>query len=188
MSQKLRIAHVSYVSFCVLCAVCCVLVFTTGCESLQRKFTRKPKHPLPRPTPVIQFEDYTGAMTPLNRYRKHYLQFQYWNGELLQALGSSPFSLKRLRRASSEALTELTTLQDLLHEEQAQLLTPLIEERLAANRQIQSVAFGTAQAQTVSHLIETQSRQIYREFFWREMEDKLRQPETTEESAAPAAP
>src|SRR3989338_8735827 len=83
-----------------LCAVCCVLsAALTGCESLQRKLIRKPKN-RPKPTPIVTFTDYTRTMTPLDRYRKHAVIFEYWNGELVKALEDTvpnqPVNQKRL--------------------------------------------------------------------------------------------
>ena len=157
-----------------LCAVCCALsAVLTGCESLERKFTRKPTGPKPAPTPIITFEDYTRTMTPLDRYRKHYLMFDYWNGEVLQALQSPPLNPKRFGRASSEALGELTTLQGLLADDLAARLVPLIEERAKIDRALRSGSFSESQAQIIVHALEAQTRQIHREFFWRDVQDHV---------------
>ena len=157
---------------------CCVLLVAalTGCESLQRKFTRKPKHPGPAPTPIVSFQDYTQAMTPLDRYRKHSVLFDYWNDELLEALQQSTVNPKRFKKASSESLAELGIMKDLLLDDVAARLTPLIEERAHINRQLQSPAFNTSQATTIGRVLERHTRQIHREFLWRDVEDKLKAP------------
>ena len=158
-----------------LCAVCCVLCAAlTGCESLQRKFTRTPKHPRPSPHPIINFEDYTRAMTPLDRYRKHYLMFDYWNDELIEALQSHPINPKRFKLASSEALEELQTMQGLLMDDVAVRLAPLIEERTRINQQLQGVGFNDSHANLMGRTLEDQTRQINRNFFWRDVEEKLK--------------
>ena len=152
----------------------------TGCESLERKFARKPKGPPPRPTPVIKFEDYTRTMTPLDRYRKHYLMFDYWNSDLMDALQTTSPNPKRYQRASSESMSELHTMQSLVKEELAARFASILEERAKIDRQLQSVSFSPAQANVVWHTVEVQSRQIHREFFWRNVEDQL----TPQEAAA----
>jgi hypothetical protein len=145
-----------------------------GCESLQRKFTRKPKNPGPAPTPIIQFQDYTRAMTPLDRYRKHCLMFDYWNHDLLDALGSRPINPKRYKRSSSESLLELETMRGLLQDEQAQRLDPLIEERAKLNRQLQDGNVPDPSVSMLTRVLEAQSRTIQREFSWRDMEEHLK--------------
>lgn len=154
-----------------------------GCESLERKFARKPKGPPPRPNPIVNFEDYTRTMTPLDRYRKHYLMFDYWNGDLMDALQVSSPNPKRYQRASSESISELHTMQSLVKEDLAGRFTPILEERAKIDRQLQSVSFSPAQANVVWHTVEAQSRQIHREFFWRSVEDQLKPQDTV---AAPS--
>ena len=158
---------------CVLCAVCCVL--SVGCESLQRKLTRKPKVP-PPPTPIIQFEDYSKAMTPIDRYRKHYLLFDYWNQELMDALMSVPLNPKRLVRASMESLTELRSLQNLLAAETADRIVRVIREREAIDRRLENSSFSIVQANPLVRTIDAQTRQIRREFFWRNVQYYLKDP------------
>ncbi len=146
-----------------------------GCESLQRKLTRKPKHPTPPPSPIISFQDYTRAMTPLDRYRKHWVLFGYWNGELLQELQGASLNPKRLKRASAESLDELRALHGWLQEEPAAWLWPLIEERVTIDRQFQRGAVTSAHANIAWRMLEAQTRRINREFSWRDVEDRLKQ-------------
>ena len=113
-------------------------------------------------------------MTPLDRYRKHYLMFDYWNGELIEALQSHPINAKRLKRASSESLEELRALSQLVEEGVAARFTPVLEERANIDRQLQSESFSVSGANALSRTLEAQTRQIHREFFWRTVEDTLK--------------
>lgn len=169
-----RAAHGAQLSL-PLTAVCCLLsAVLVGCESLQRKLTRKPKTPAPPPTPIITFQDYTQAMTPLDRYRKHYLIFDYWNSELMDALKERAPNPKRLTRTSTEALGELGALKDLLREDAAARLGQLIEERSKMQEQLQSPALNISQAAILSRALEAQSRMVHRDFFWRDVQDQLK--------------
>jgi hypothetical protein len=170
-----------------LIAGCWLLMAAAGCEALQRKFTRKPKHPAPRPNPIIQFHDYTQAMTPLDRYQKHYMLFDYWNSQLLAALESSPLNPKRYTRASTEALGELEQLKGLATEEAAARFDPLLEERAKLDHELQRGTFSDIQARTILSALERQTRQIHRELFWRDMQDHLKEPERATE-ASPSEP
>ena len=159
----------------LLTAHCSLLTVLVGCESLARKITRKPKNPPPAPSPIIQFQDYTRSMTPLDRYRKHYMIFDYWNEEFIETLRSSSMNEKRLARASTEALGELRTLQGLLREDKGASLAPLLQEREAIDRQVQLGVVGTLQATTTLRVLESQSRQMHRDFFWRDVQDHLKE-------------
>lgn len=144
-----------------------------GCESLQRKLTRKPKHPSPAPSPIISFEDYTRTMTPLDRYRKHYLMFDYWNSELIEALRSNPINPKRLTRTSSESLAELETMRTLVTDELAERFVPLIQQRTKIHRELQRSGFSASSSMIIGRELEAHTRQVHRELFWRDVEDQL---------------
>ena len=162
-----------------LAAVCCLLsVMLAGCESVQRKFIRKRKDVV-RPSPIVQFRDYSQAMTLLDRYRKHYLLFQYWNDELLQSLGSG-MSEKAARHGSGEALQELQTLRSLLQEPVAAKLDPLIAERNTIHQRLMSSVYLPSQVGSMRQELERQTRLIYRDFTWRDVQERL--------GAAPAPP
>jgi len=151
-----------------------LVVGLTGCEALQRKFVRKKKKATERPTPVIAFVDYSQAMTPVERYRKHYLMFDYWNAELLDAFQRTPVSPKKIRLTSQEALNELQIMHGLLQDEAASGLQPLIESRDALNQQLQRSAHVASLREITFRDLERQTRQIHREFFWRDVEDHLK--------------
>jgi hypothetical protein len=157
------------VSLVLLCAAT-----STGCEALQRKFTRKPKGEPEKPSPVINFQDYSKAVTPKDVYRKHYLMFEYWNGELLEELARVPMNPKGVQQAAAEALTELEALRGLLNEAGAQRLAPLVQERVELNRNLGRHAINSAQSAAARNTAEAQGRRMHREFFWRDAEPLLK--------------
>ncbi len=162
----------------LLSAICCLLFIGTGCESFQKKFIRKSKKPVERPTPIVNFQDYTHAMTPMDRYRNHTLMFDYWNGELVDALGPTSSNSKRIKRASAEALQELKTLQGILQEDQAAALQPLIDERQRLDAQIQRETYMPSQRDQMRRDVEAQTRQFERQFSWRDVQDHLKPQDT----------
>ncbi len=148
-----------------------------GGESLQRKFTRKPKHPTAPPSPIVKFLDYTRAMTPMDRYRKHYLIFEYWNSELLTALQDRPMNAKRFKHASKESLAELQVLQGLVTDEVAARMAPIVAGRAKVHQRLQGGTVQTVHATMVMRDVDAQTRQLNREFYWRRMEDQLKPDE-----------
>lgn len=141
---------------------------------MQKKFVRKRKTPLARPAPIVTFQDYTRSLTPLDRYRKHYVMFDYWNAELLGTLEDRDFSIKRLRKYSSEAFQELRILQGLLQADLAADVSPLIEERARLNQHIRDRLLMPSDLGTIRQRLEVHTRQIHRVLFWREVEDRLK--------------
>ncbi len=145
-----------------------------GCESLQRKFTRKRSKDA-APNPIINFQDYSRAMTPEDRYRKHYLMFDYWSGDLMEALKKQPLNPKRVRLASTESLGELSTLHSLLTDEAARQLEPLLRERETLDRQLQAGTPNTAAANSLLRAVESQDRRMNRQFYWRDVKEHLQE-------------
>ena len=157
----------------LVCAAACGFL-GAGCESLQQKFVRKRKTPLPAPTPIVQFEDYSRALTPLDRYRKHAVLFDYWNNELLETLNSRSLNAKRLRRASADSLAELRVLQGLLEEPTADRMAPLVKDRDRLNEQLQRGVLNEPQARLLEQQADAHGRRLHQEFFWRDVQDKLK--------------
>ena len=164
------------VSWVLLAAGCWLLAAgVMGCESFQRKFTRKDKRPKPAPTPIISFQDYSRAMTPLDRYRKHYAIFDYWNAELMAALEARTPNPKRIKLASTEALGELEAMRTLVTDEVAARFEPLLKERAAIDHELRRSSFSSTGSEIVRHQLESQTRQIHRELFWRKVQDQLKE-------------
>ncbi len=152
------------------------LLLASGCESLQRKFTRKPKVAVAPPSPIIKFQDYTRVLTPIDRYRKHYLMFEYWTGELIRELGrqvgQEPTNLKRIQATSQESLAELEILHSLLNEQAAARMAPLLSARSKADAKLQ-VRLDAPRVRLMQGVLETHKRQIHRKFHWRKIEADL---------------
>ena len=158
-------------------AVCLAGLLVAGCESMQKKFTRKRRTPVARPNPIINFLDYSRAMTPMDRYRKHYLMFDYWNDQLLQALSSPPINPKRFKQSSAEAVTELQTMRMLLNDEAASKLSPHVDARIKLNEELQRerADMNSVQASALRRRVEEQTRSIQRGFSWQDMRDSLKE-------------
>ena len=168
-------------SQCSLFAVCCLLFTGTGCESFQRKFIKQ--KPVERPSAIVNFQDYTHAMTPMERYRKHYALFDYWNAQLLEELQTHNPNAKRARDASAEALGELRTLQNLLQDEKAAVVAQMIHQREPLDRELQSGSYAASEFSTMVQRLEQQSRQIHRELYWRDVQDRLKEDVTPHAAA-----
>ena len=155
------------------------LLTLAGCEGLQKKFVRKPK-PHVRETPIVTFQDYTRAMTPLDRYRKHYAIFDYWNAQLLQALAhrkpNESLNLKGVQKASAESLQELQVLHGMLPADVAETVDQIIEARVEIDTQLRQRTHTMSQLVIMRRTLERQTRQMHRDLYWRNVEDRLTIP------------
>ena len=160
---------------------CAALLACGGCsEAWQRKFIRKKKTPDAKPNPIITFEDYSKMITPLDRYRKHFLMFQYWNEELLGALGDASPNPKRVGKASEESLAELREMQRLLQDEAVGRMQSIVDERASVDRQLRGL-LSPSQVGLLVTQVDRQTRAIRRDWFWRDVEEQIKE-------AVPPAP
>jgi hypothetical protein len=153
-------------------AACCLLA--AGCsETVQRKFIRRAKAQ-PRPSPITRFEDYTAGLTPVDRYRKQYMLFEYWSEELLSALLPTSSNAKRLRRASAESRQQLERLVAMLEEPLASQVRPLLEERRGLDRRLQDPVDDFASVSLLRQKVELQQRRIHRLMAVSKVEEQLK--------------
>jgi len=90
-----------------------IAVSMTGCDALQRKFTRKTKKTTkPR---IYQLKKYDIKPSP-DLYAKHFAYWQTWSSELLQRLGNNH---KKDARCIEELLGQLHDMQNILVKEKA---------------------------------------------------------------------
>ena len=95
-----------------------IAVTLAGCDSLQRKFTRKKKETKPVPR-LYQLKKYD-VKPSTELYSKHYAYWQSWMSELIQDLGGNH---KKDVRCIDEALSQLSDMRNILVQEKADALT-----------------------------------------------------------------
>lgn len=98
-----------------------IAVNLTGCDALQRKFTRKKKAVKPVPK-LYQLKRYD-IKPSIELYNKHYAYWSSWMLELLQDLGQNR---KRDERCITEAISQARDMQNLLIPEKAEALEKYI--------------------------------------------------------------
>ncbi|MCM8790873.1 MAG: hypothetical protein NC938_04140 [Candidatus Omnitrophica bacterium] len=115
---------------CLLVAFALV-VGMTGCDAVQRKFTRKPKTTkMPR---IYQVKKYEKTPSP-ELYSKHFAYWQSWQSEIIQSLGENA---KKDRRCMDEILMQLGDMQNMLVKEKADELG----KHIARLRQIRDTIY-----------------------------------------------
>jgi hypothetical protein len=94
----------------------------TGCDAVQRKFTRKKK--VTKKPRIYQLKKYDVQPSP-ELYQKHYSYYTSWSSEIRETLGQNH---KKDVRCIEELIGQLNDMQNLLEDETADRLEKHIKE------------------------------------------------------------
>ena len=144
--------------FLSLVACCLLLISSSGCGILKRKFVRPPRE---KPTPRVQVhyeeKDYP---RPSNRvqYEEAFSQWRLWHSESVASFDL--LNRKRTHNSLKEALTQLAVMKGLLQEKKAQELSRHIERLQAVEKGMEREAVNPSRIDTFRVVIEQEIRQI----------------------------
>ena len=136
-----------------------VAVTFTGCDSIQKKFTRKKKETRPIPK-LYQIKKYD-VKPSVALYNKHYAYWQSWMSELLQDLGGNR---KKDARCVDEALNQARSMQNILVQEKADELEKQILGIEEARDTIVREELSQFNRNQILMILERADRNIKREF------------------------
>lgn len=168
----------------LLIALICALATTlTGCDALQRKFTRKKKAPAKMPR-IFQEKRYIKSPTP-ELYQKHYIYWVTWQAEVLQKLGKNR---RRCERCMEELIGHLQDMQNMLVPEKGDVLTPHIKNLMVVRDMIAKNDLGKGNETYARMTLEREDRYIKREFSLSKVRKYIRKSFDEEPEANPAGP
>ncbi len=154
-----------------------LVVSLTGCEAVQRKFTRK-KTTVKKPR-FYQLKKYTKKPSP-ELYKQHYAYWASWQEELIQSIGQNH---KKDTRAIEEAIGHLKDMQNILIPKKAEEMQPYIENMEGLRAIIFRGDLSFASKDSVRSTLEREDRTIKREFCYNKVKDSMRK--SFDEEAAP---
>ncbi|MFH1189123.1 MAG: hypothetical protein V1682_00335 [Candidatus Omnitrophota bacterium] len=150
-----------------------IVLFTAaslvGCDSLQRKFTRKKKETKPVPR-LYQVKKYD-VKPSVELYKKHYAYWQSWMSELIQDLGDNH---KRDVRCVDEALSQLHDMRNILVREKADALTKHIRRIEDVRDTIVKEDLSQYNKSQVMMTLEREDRIVKSEFAVTKIKDHIR--------------
>ncbi len=155
----------------------CVLVFvlgSAGCETVARKFVRKPKTEAKNTETVIFApEEYKAEEgSNLELYRQYFLYWSTWHDELINSLEKSG-NRKKQADSLNEAFKNLGNIKELITSDKAEKLDSLINQlqllRAAMNKDIysQNVANNRSRAEWIK-------REITRNFAFKKIKGSIK--------------
>ena len=154
-----------------------VIVNLTGCDAVQRKFTRK-KTTVKTPR-FYQLKKYTRKPSP-ELYKQHFAYWESWQEELIQFIGQNH---KKDVRAMEEALGHLKDMQNILVPSKADAMQPHVERMEGAREIISRGDLGFATKDSIRSTLEKEDRAIKREFCYEKVRNDLRT--SLDEESAP---
>ena len=156
--------------FAIMLVIAFAAVSMTGCDSVQRKFTRKKKAAAKVPR-IYQVKKYEKKPTP-ELYKKHYSYWQAWNGELLQVLGDNH---KKDKRCIDEIITNLKDMQNILVADKGKELDPHIARLEDVRDIIYRESLTQANKFSIMGTLEREDRYVKREFHYDKVKSFLRE-------------
>jgi len=118
--------NISLLFFIVSC--CSFLLITSGCESLQRKFTRINKNKASKETMILTPRDYSAHPFPPDvLYKQYFIYWRAWNQELVTSLNDlAPY--KKMKDCMGQTLSNLQKMATYLNDEKSRELGVYIKK------------------------------------------------------------
>ncbi len=152
----------------VLLSVIFLAMSLTGCEALQKKFTRK-KTTVKNPH-FYQLKKYTRKPSP-ELYKQHYAYWESWQSQLIQVIGENN---KKDKQCIEEAVGHLKDMQNILIPTKAEEMQPHIEKMEDAKEAIFRGELNFAKRDDIRRTLEREDRAIKRGFCYNKVKDYLR--------------
>lgn len=142
----------------------------TGCEAVQRKFTRKKKREPVRP---VFYEEGMGAQTRPNieLYMMHYTYWKTWHDELIEEAG---VNAKRDRLASGEVISNLTDMRKRLVDEKAGELQGYIDQTAKITAELTRGKATTMRLGYLKQRLDKIGTRIARHFYYKKVREYIK--------------
>lgn len=158
----------------VLFSVLCSLFFLSGCQTLARKFTRKPKGEPKQEEPVIQPEVYPDVTSASDELYKDYFTFwESWADELIEFLNEKA-NFKKQRECAALALDNLIKMRELLKEEKAKSLEPKVIEFAAVKAIVFAGRLISSDYYYLKNKVERIKSMVHRNFTYSKIKKDLK--------------
>lgn len=152
-----------YIIILILC------VAFSGCAGLQRKFTRK-KEKEEKLAPVIITHDYAKDLRVEELYKKRFLFWRSWHGELIDRMGGT---YKKRIECYDQAVMNLMEMEKYLRGELASELEPFIEDMKSISPDIKKRKLSKGEQIKLKSLLEKTKRRVDKKFSYPRVKDSL---------------
>ncbi len=141
----------------------------TGCEAIQRKFTRKRKKEAIRPK--FYQEGMSETRPRLELYIMHYAYWKMWHEDLVEKGGDNT---KRDAMACDEIIGNLTDMRKHLMEEKAKELDIYIEQTKKFTSEIKSGTANLMRLGFIKQKLDNLRARIVRKFYYKKVREYIK--------------
>lgn len=141
----------------------------TGCEAIQRKFTRKKKNTVVKPR--FYREGMSETRSNLELYMVHYMYWKTWHEELIAKAGENA---KRDIMSCNEVITNLMDMRKRLVKEKAKELDSYIDQVRTITDRIKQGNVTDMRMGRVKQDLDKIRARIIRNFYYKKITDYIR--------------
>ena len=152
-----------YIIILILC------VSIAGCAGVQRKFARKKKQE-EKPLPVVTTYDYAKEQRVDELYKKRFLFWKSWQGELIDRMGDS---YKKRAECYNELMQNLLEMQKYLNDQKYNELEVFITEIKSVDSDVKKIDLRSSEKYRITQLLEKTKRLIDKRFSYTKVKDFL---------------
>ncbi|MBU4311564.1 MAG: hypothetical protein KJ706_02445 [Candidatus Omnitrophica bacterium] len=150
--------------------ICVLLVSSTGCAGLQRKFTRKKEKEV-KAGPVITTYDYAKDLRVEELYKKRFLYWKSWQGELIDRMDEGTY--KKRTECYENTVMNLEEMRKYLSLAKVKELDPFIEEIKSIDPDVKKKRLSRSEKYRMGHMLEKTKRRIDKQFSYSKVKDYL---------------
>ena len=141
----------------------------SGCAGLQRKFVRKKKKE-EKLAPVIVTYDYEKNLRIEELYKKRFLFWRSWHGELIDRMGGT---YKKRIECYDQAIMNLMEMEKYLTGVKAQEIKPFVEKMKSIDLDIKKKKLSKGERIRLKSLLEKTKRRVDKKFSYPKVKDSL---------------
>lgn len=146
-----------------------MLMSTTGCEALRKKFTRKKKAKPVRPM-FYKEEEGEAARPPVELYITHYVYWETWMDDLIANAGKNK---KRDKRAATEAIGNLMDMKKYLSDEKKEEIQGYIDKVSVVTEKMLAGSVSKSRMGKLKQDLDRVRRVIVRKFYYKKVKDHI---------------
>lgn len=150
-------------------AIILLCVSIAGCAGVQRKFARKKKQE-EKPLPVVTTYDYAKEQRVDELYKKRFLFWKSWQGELIDRMGGN---YKKRTECYDELMQNLLEMQKYLNDQKYNELEVFITEIKSVDPDVKKIDLRGSEQYRITQLLEKTKRLIDKRFSYTKVKDFL---------------
>lgn len=168
-----RVQYSGLKAFLLFTVFCFLLSGLCGCETLRKKFIRKPKHEAAPEEPLLMPEEYNPAFNKDVLYKDYLVYWRSWQDELIAALEAN-LSHKKQVDCAEQAVMNLEKLKGFLKEEKQIVLDKYLSQLKGLRDEIKEGDLAGAKLGIIKHKLTVNRRDILHNFMYSKVKDDLK--------------